>query len=127
MNICPICDAMYWHGPYPHKCAPVWVAVTTDSSGPSDKYVDLERVDTLTVRAQDADDAAAQAAMRFDDNNSDGPSESRIVGVIRKDELEDLKFQRRAMEDTLMASFNFSWFDVAGEVTITYTAHSVPV
>ena len=126
MNICPICDAMYWDGPFPHKCAPVWVAVTTNSR-PADNYVDLERVDTLTVRAHAADEAAAQAAMRFDDNYSDGPSESRIVGVIEQTEIEALKFQRRAMKDTLMPSDDFEWFDVAGEVTVIYTAHGVPI
>lgn len=125
MSICPICHAMYWNGPFPHKCAPVWVAVTKEDMS-TDNDIDLALIDTLTVRAHDAEDAAAQAAMRFDDNDSEGPSESRIVGVVAQTELEALKFQRRAMEDSLMPAFNFEWFDVAGEVKITYIAHRVP-
>lgn len=125
MNICPICRSMYWDGPYPHKCAPVWVAVTIDE-GPTDGYIDLERETQVTVRAHAADDAAEQAAQQLDDNESEGPSESRFIGVIEQTELEDLKHQLRANIDALIPTFSFEWFDVAGEVSITYRARSVP-
>ena len=127
MNVCPTCEALYWNGPFPHKCAPVWIAVTRNSS-PADYVnvdVDLDLAETVTVRAHDAEDAAAKAAQRFDDSNSEGPSENRLVGVVDQAELEQLKFQRRVMQDSLVPCFTFEWFNVTGELTVTYMAHSV--
>lgn len=125
MNICPICQALYWDGPYPHKCAPVWVAVSLDAH-PVDNYIDMERETSVSyIRAHAADDAAEQAARQLD--YGEEPSESRFVGVIEKTVLEDVKHRRQAMKDTLMPTSSFEWFDVAGEVSITYRARSVPI
>jgi hypothetical protein len=101
----------------------VWIAVTQDSS-PAD-YVDLDLAETVTVRGHDAEDAAAKAAEQFDSLDIAEPSESRFVGVVQQVELEQLKYQRRAMEDSLVPSFTFEWFNVTGELTVTYRAHSV--